>query len=93
MYASVKGIIKFEKYLDELKGLGLKALLVGYETFNDEEMVKYHKKSTTNDNFKAAKVLRNLKIDVWASFMAHPDWSEKDFILFRKYIKKLGTGN
>jgi radical SAM superfamily enzyme YgiQ (UPF0313 family) len=89
MYASVKGIIEFEKYLNELKNLGLKALLVGYETFNDEEMDKYHKKSTTRDNFKAANILRKLKIDVWASFMAHPDWNKKDFKLFRGYIKKL----
>lgn len=89
MYASVKGIIEFEKHLEELKSLGLKALLVGYETFNEEEMSKYHKKSTTDDNLKAANILKNLKIDVWASFIAHPDWSKKDFKLFRKYIKKL----
>ena len=89
MYASVKGVIEFEKYLHELKHLGLKALLVGYETFNDEEMVKYRKKSTTTDNFKAADILRNLKMDVWASFMAHPDWNRKHFKLFRLYIKRL----
>jgi len=89
MYGSVKGIIEFKEYIEELAGLGLKALLVGYETFNDNELVKYNKKSTTSDNFEAAKILRDLGIDVWASFMAHPDWSKNDFKLFRAYIKKL----
>lgn len=89
MYASVKGIIEYKEYLRELKKLGLKALLVGYETFSDDEMSNYHKKSTTSDNFKAAEILRDLGIDVWASFMAHPDWSKDDFKLFRKYIKSL----
>jgi len=89
MYGSVKGIIEFKKYIKELAELGLKAVLVGYESFNDDEMVKYLKKSTTSDNYEAAKILRNLKIDVWASFMAHPDWNKNDFKLFRSYIKKL----
>lgn len=89
MYGSVKGVIEYKEYLKELKNLGLKALLVGYETFNDEEMTKYHKKSNTSDNFIASKILRELGIDVWASFMAHPDWNKNDFKLFRKYINKL----
>ncbi len=89
MYASVKGITEYREYLPELKSFGLKALLVGYETFSDEEMTVYRKKSSTSDNFEAAEILRDLNIDVWASFMAHPDWSKKDFKLFRKYIKAL----
>jgi radical SAM superfamily enzyme YgiQ (UPF0313 family) len=89
MYASVQGIIEYKDYLKELSNLGLKALLVGYETFSDEEMVHYNKKSNTNDNYIAAEILREIGIDVWASFMAHPDWSKKDFKLFRAYIKKL----
>lgn len=89
MYGSVKGIIEYEEYIKKLKELGLKAVLVGYETFSDEEMTKYHKKSTTKDNYKAAKILSESSIDVWASFMAHPDWNKNDFKLFRQYINNL----
>lgn len=89
MYASVKGIIQFENYLEELYELGLKALLVGYETFSDDELQRYNKKSTVSDNFRAAEILRKIGIDVWASFMAHPDWNSNDFKSFRTYIKKL----
>lgn len=89
MYGSVEGIIEYKEYVEELAKLGLKALLVGYETFNNSEMVKYQKKSTTTDNFEASKILKDIGIDVWASFMAHPDWNKKDFKLFRAYIKKL----
>jgi len=89
MYASVAGIIKYEKYIQGLAKLGVKALLVGYETFNDNELVKYKKKSTTIDNYLASEILKLAKIDVWASFMAHPDWNKKDFKLFRAYIKEL----
>ena len=89
MYGSVKGIIEYEKYLKVLHEIGLKALLVGYETFNDDELSKYHKSSSADDNIKAAEILRKYGIDVWASFMAHPDWDKKDFKSLRRYIKKL----
>ncbi len=89
MYGSVKGVIQYEKYLKELQKIGLKALLVGYETFSDEEMTDYHKSSSTEDNLKVSEILRKYKIDVWASFMAHPDWDKNDFKSLRKYIKRL----
>ena len=89
MYGSVKGIIEYKECVEELAKLGLKALLVGYETFNNNEMEKYNKKSTTTDNLRASKILKDIGIDVWASFMAHPDWNKKDFKRFRAYIKKI----
>jgi radical SAM superfamily enzyme YgiQ (UPF0313 family) len=89
MYGSVEGVIQYEKYLKLLREIGLKALLVGYETFKDDELSAYHKSSSADDNIRAAQILRKYKIDVWASFMAHSDWDKKDFDSLRKYIKKL----
>lgn len=89
VYGSVNGIIEYENLIKELVELGLKAVLVGYESFKDSELVKYRKKSTTDDNYIAAKILRDMKVDVWASFMAHPDWDKRDFKNFRKYINSL----
>ncbi|HPW99333.1 MAG TPA: radical SAM protein [Sedimentibacter sp.] len=89
MYGSTKGVIQYEKYLKLLSEMGLKAMLVGYETYSDDELSKYHKSSSADDNFKASDILRKNRIDVWASFMAHPDWDKNDFRSLRKYIKKL----
>ncbi len=89
IYASVEGIIKYKKELSTLKNLGLKAVLVGYESFSNEEMKSYRKKSSIEDNLIAAKILKDLDIDAWASFMAHPDWDQEDFKSLRKYIKSL----
>ena len=89
VYGSVKGIIEHKEQIKILRDMGLKAVLVGYETFNEEEMLRYQKKSTIQDNYIAANILKELKIDAWASFMAHPDWSLDDFKTFRKYIKSL----
>ena len=88
-YASVEGILSNVESLKRFKSLGLKALLVGYETFSEKEMAYYTKKATTLDNQKAAELLKEIGIDVWASFMAHPDWTKEDFKAFRKYVKQL----
>jgi radical SAM superfamily enzyme YgiQ (UPF0313 family) len=63
--------------------------LVGYESFSDEEMSYYTKKARVEDNIKASELLYELGIDVWASFMAHPDWDKEDFKAFRRFVKKL----
>ncbi len=88
-YASVEGILGNIEALKRFKSLGLKALLVGYETFSEKEMDYYTKKTSTLDSQKVAELLKEMGIDVWASFMAHPDWGKEDFKAFRKYVKKL----
>ena len=87
VYGSVEGTLLYKDLISDFKDLGLKAVLIGYETFNDEELKNYNKNTLSSDNIKASEILKDLDIDVWASFMAHPDWTKKDFKSFRKHIK------
>jgi len=88
-YASVEGILANVEALKRFKSLGLKALLVGYETFSEKEMAYYTKKTSPSDSLKVSEILKEIGIDVWASFMAHPDWNKEDFKMFRSYVKQL----
>lgn len=88
-YTSVDSVLKNKNAIKRFKELGLKAVLVGYETFKDEELQKYEKKSTVADNREASSFLKEVGIDVWASFMLHPDWNQQDFKSFRRYLKAL----
>ncbi len=88
-YASVKSILSHPETVKRLAGSGLRAVLVGYETFNPEELAAYKKKSTVEDSYKASALLKEAGIDCWASFMLHPDWDAKDFKRFRRFIRKL----
>lgn len=89
VYGSVKGVIENEDLLTEFVRAGLKAILIGYETFKNEELSSYNKNVTTESNLKASRILKRLELDVWASFMAHPDWDCSDFTKFRRYIREL----
>ncbi len=88
-YGSVKSVLKNKQVIKRFQNLGLKAVLIGYETFKDDELNSYNKKSTIQDNIEASRFLKEIRLDVWASFMLHPDWSVEDFKDFRKYLKTL----
>jgi radical SAM superfamily enzyme YgiQ (UPF0313 family) len=89
-YASVKSILSHPETIRRMARNGLKAVLVGYETFNEAELADYRKKSTVEDAHKASRILKDIGIDCWASFILHPDWDTNDFKSFRRYIRQLG---
>ena len=89
-YGSVRSVLNNKEAIKRFQTLGLKAVLIGYETFKDEELNSYNKKSSIRDNIEASRFLKEIGLDVWASFMLHPDWSVGDFKAFRKYLKTLG---
>ncbi len=88
-YASVDSILTNVEALKKFKAHGLKALIVGYESFSEDDLTYYTKKASIEDNLNASRLLKSLNIDVWASFMAHPDWTKDEFKQLRKYVKKL----
>jgi radical SAM superfamily enzyme YgiQ (UPF0313 family) len=88
-YASVHSILKFPDQIRRFRDLGLKAVLVGYESARSEDLEAYKKPSGVEDGLKAAKWLKEAGIDVWASFILHPDWDHSDFKALRRHIKTL----
>jgi|GEM_PF-196934 len=88
-YASVHSILKNPEAILNFRDHGLKAVLVGYESFSDAELAAYKKPSRAQDAVKAANWLKEAGIDVWASFMLHPDWTPADFKALRRHIKRL----
>lgn len=88
-YASVHSINQHPQAVERFHRLGLQAVLVGYETFSDAELAAYRKKTSRQESLEASRFLKKLGVDVWASFMAHPDWSKEDFRSFRRFIREL----
>ncbi len=89
-YGSVHSVLGNRESVRRFAEHGLKAVLVGYESFNPAELAGYHKKATVEDNLEVSRLLRQWGVDVWASFILHPDWDHADFKIFRRYIKRLG---
>lgn len=88
-YGSVSGLLKNRDAVARFAKNGFSVVLIGYESGNPRELTDYSKKTTVDDNLAAARFLKEIGVDAWASFILHPDWSVADFKQYRRYIRQL----
>lgn len=74
----------------DFKAIGLKTVIVGFESFYDHELKNYHKNTDAKTNEQAMKVLNENKIDCYATIIVSPDWGTKEFDFCRDKIRELG---
>jgi len=74
----------------DFKTIGLKTVIVGFESFYDHELKNYHKNTDAKTNEEAMKVLNENKIDCYATIIVSPDWGKKEFDFCRDKIRELG---
>jgi radical SAM superfamily enzyme YgiQ (UPF0313 family) len=82
-------IIRKPKLIEKWKEIGLKAVLVGFESFNDEDLKKLNKKNTVNKNTEAARILKANNVDIIGYFMVDPSYTEEDFNKLIEYVHYL----
>jgi len=70
--------------------VGLERVFVGLEFFRDEDLDYVRKNSTGKDNETAVRILQDLGIDVYASFMVRQEYTREDFAALRAYCRRLG---
>lgn len=59
--------------------LGLRTVIVGIESFSDAELKKYNKGTDSKVNERALTVLRENKVDCFATVILGVDWTVSDF--------------
>jgi hopanoid C-3 methylase len=74
----------------DFKAIGLKTVIVGFESFYDHELKNYHKNTDAKTNEEAMKVLNDNKIDCYATIIVSPDWGTKEFDFCGDKIRELG---
>lgn len=74
----------------EFAAIGLKTVIVGFESFSDEELDQYHKGISAKTNATAMQVLNSYNIDCFATIIVSPDWGKADFEHCKRYLLKLG---
>jgi radical SAM superfamily enzyme YgiQ (UPF0313 family) len=64
-------------------------VIVGFESFFEEELEQYAKNSDVQDNRRAMEVLNRLDITCFATVILNPDWDRRDFVRLEKELKDL----
>jgi radical SAM superfamily enzyme YgiQ (UPF0313 family) len=89
LYGRSDTISKNPELLRLWKDIGLERVFVGLEFFRNNDLKYISKKSTVDDNNKAVKLLLELGIDIYASFIVRPEFTKNDFAELRSYVRYL----
>ena len=89
LYGRSDTIARHPELVELWRSIGLERVFVGFEFFRDEDLAYIRKGSTSSDNEKAARVLADLGIEVYASFIVRPEFKKEDFAAFGPYCRKL----
>lgn len=89
LYGRSDTIARNPELLEAWKEIGLERVFVGLEFFQDEDLRFVGKGSTIEDNARAVRVLHDLDIEIYASFIIRPGYSAADFAALRDYCHEL----
>ncbi len=89
LYARSDLIIQKPGIIGKWKDLGLKAVLIGFESFRDEDLKKWNKRNTVANNVKAAKILKDIGVEIVGYFLIDPTFTENDFQRLAEHVREL----
>jgi len=90
MYLRADTAIKNSSTIANWADLGLDSVLVGAESFSENELIDYNKKAMVSDTIEAVKIFHENNIKIRANFIVRPDFNEDDFKRLEDTVHKLG---
>lgn len=76
--------------IGELYDVGLRTVIVGIESFDNNELDSFEKRSSSYINQKALEVLKTCNVDCYAAVITSPGWSKNDFKKVGNKLLQLG---
>ncbi len=89
LYGRSDTVAKHPELIEKWKKIGLERVFVGLEFIRDSDLKLIRKGSTAENNGKAVKVLKDLGIEIFPTFIVRPEFGRKDFEDLRKYCLDL----
>lgn len=79
VYGRADFIIKHPELIRDFRKAGLRTVIVGLESFKNEELLGFGKRTSRNTNEEALRILSRYGVDCYAAVILSPDWTEQDF--------------
>lgn len=89
MYLRADTAVRHQKIIEKWAEIGLDSVLVGAESFSEEDLLDYSKKAVVQDTIDAVKIFHNNDIKVRANFIVKPDFTEDDFKRLEESVMRL----
>lgn len=75
--------------IERFKSLGLRTVIVGFESFIERDLQDYDKRTQVAANRATMQICNELKIDVFATIVVSPEWRREDFDLHARVFREL----
>lgn len=89
IYGRADFICTYEELLPSLKRAGIREIIVGLESVDDNTLQKYQKEVSTGLNYRAIELLRRHRIDSCALFIVDHHYSKEDFRKLARIINNI----
>ena len=90
VYGRADFICRHEEVIRTFREHGLRAVIVGLESFKNEDLDRYNKRTSIADNEKAIGILKKYDVEVYGTLILDMDFSKEDFKSLYRWIKGLG---
>lgn len=87
-YGRADFIAKHPEIVKAWSKIGLQAVVIGVESFDDDDLDYFEKGNAAAVNEECFKVLREAHVDPYASFILNPNWDLGHFKRLQDYIYK-----
>lgn len=89
VYGRADFIADNEDVIARLAQVGLRAVIVGLEAADQEQLDSYNKRTRLEDNERAVRVLQKYGIECYATVILGIDWDETDFDKLYRFLHRL----
>ena len=89
LYGRADFIAKNPELIARFRDNGLKTVIVGFESFFEEELESFDKNIDVETNYKAIEILNELEVDCYATIILSPDWDREQFRRLEIILKEL----
>jgi radical SAM superfamily enzyme YgiQ (UPF0313 family) len=89
LYGRVDTIVNHPELFEKWEKIGLSQVFVGMEDFSDQRLAAMKKGVTIAQQEKAVKILDNLGIMMYASYMVDPASTREDFRAMLAHVRRL----
>lgn len=89
LYGRVDTIIKHPELFAKWAKIGLSQVFVGMEDYSDERLKAMNKGVTSAQQIQAVKILDDLGIMMYASYMVDPAYTREDFNNLLGYVRRM----
>jgi radical SAM superfamily enzyme YgiQ (UPF0313 family) len=89
VYGRADFIVQHEDLIREFREAGLRAIIVGLESFFDDELDGFKKQTSGSLNEKAMQILNRYKVDCYAAVILSPGWGKEEFAFVAQELRKL----